>query len=349
MAKTNFSGPITSGFIRNTTGTIVGTNVRNIGFVETAQTFNISYGDLNQQTTSIATPVGNAVGATSVTISTGTNYSAGHVNPSETTVVGASSPLALVGGRAWGGVLAFTETGVGNNAALSINIFGEDVNGMYQTEAITAPGTSASVQSANVYSWVYSITFSGALVGPMNIGWNPAVVTSTFYIPCRSEWNVTPQGQTSCAGDGQLINLGNLANNIVIPRDSRITLMTGTVPDNHGIDFGTSAVFGFGTSSQNLLGTIGVDADYFSLTTVADLTVNTGVVYNSLTGCGNATAAMINNHLNVSHSDSAAAASTCTGEIDKELLIVGQVAGADATQGELLINCHYLQQLNVFN
>ena len=74
MAKTNFSGPITSGFIRNTTGTIVGTNVRNVGFVETAQTFNINYADLNAEATSIATPAGNAVGVSSVTISTGTNY-----------------------------------------------------------------------------------------------------------------------------------------------------------------------------------------------------------------------------------------------------------------------------------
>lgn len=349
MAKTNFSGPITSGFIRNTTGTIVGTNVRNVGFVETAQTFNINYADLNAEATSIATPAGNAVGVSSVTISTGTNYYSGHVNPSQTTVVGASSALSRVAGRAWGGALSFTETGVGSNAAISMTVFGEDVNGVYQTEVITGPAGAATVLSANVYAWVYSITFSAPLVGPMNIGWNPAVSVSTFYIPCRSEWNVTPQGQTSCAGDGQLINLGNLANNIVIPKDSRITLLTGTVPDNNGIDFGTSAVFGFGTSSQNVLGTIGVDADYFSITTVADLTVNTGVVYNSLTGCGNATAAMINNHLNVSHSDSAPAASTCTGEIDKELMIVGQVAGADATQGELLINCHYLQQLNVFN
>ena len=37
MATTNFSGPITAGQIRNTTGTTVGTNIANIGFVSMAQ------------------------------------------------------------------------------------------------------------------------------------------------------------------------------------------------------------------------------------------------------------------------------------------------------------------------
>jgi hypothetical protein len=37
MGMTNFSGPITAGNIRNTTGTTVGTNVENVGFVLMAQ------------------------------------------------------------------------------------------------------------------------------------------------------------------------------------------------------------------------------------------------------------------------------------------------------------------------
>jgi len=43
MAKTNFSGPITSGNIRNTTGTTVSTNVRNVGFTEVSQTYPVDY------------------------------------------------------------------------------------------------------------------------------------------------------------------------------------------------------------------------------------------------------------------------------------------------------------------
>ena len=38
MATTTFSGPIKAGTIRNTTGTTVGTDVKNIGFVKMAQT-----------------------------------------------------------------------------------------------------------------------------------------------------------------------------------------------------------------------------------------------------------------------------------------------------------------------
>ena len=38
MASTTFSGPIKAGTISNTTGTTVGTNVKNIGFVKMAQT-----------------------------------------------------------------------------------------------------------------------------------------------------------------------------------------------------------------------------------------------------------------------------------------------------------------------
>jgi hypothetical protein len=37
MGMTNFSGPITAGNIRNTTGTTVGTNVENVGYVLMAQ------------------------------------------------------------------------------------------------------------------------------------------------------------------------------------------------------------------------------------------------------------------------------------------------------------------------
>jgi hypothetical protein len=38
MATTTFSGPIKSGTIKNSTGTTVGTDVKNVGFVKTAQT-----------------------------------------------------------------------------------------------------------------------------------------------------------------------------------------------------------------------------------------------------------------------------------------------------------------------
>ena len=41
MATTNFSGPITAGQIRNTSGTILGDNIKNVGFVSMAQSVKI--------------------------------------------------------------------------------------------------------------------------------------------------------------------------------------------------------------------------------------------------------------------------------------------------------------------
>ena len=45
MATTNFSGPITAGQIRNTTGTTVGTNIANVGFVSMAQSVKVDITD----------------------------------------------------------------------------------------------------------------------------------------------------------------------------------------------------------------------------------------------------------------------------------------------------------------
>ena len=41
MATTNFSGPITAGQIRNTSGTTLGDNIKNVGFVSMAQSVKI--------------------------------------------------------------------------------------------------------------------------------------------------------------------------------------------------------------------------------------------------------------------------------------------------------------------
>ena len=41
MATTNFSGPITAGQIRNTSGTTLGDNIKNVGFVSMAQSVKV--------------------------------------------------------------------------------------------------------------------------------------------------------------------------------------------------------------------------------------------------------------------------------------------------------------------
>ena len=57
MASTTFSGPIKAGTISNTTGTTVGTDVKNIGFVKMAQTASWS-----QSTTAADTGIVDASG-----------------------------------------------------------------------------------------------------------------------------------------------------------------------------------------------------------------------------------------------------------------------------------------------
>jgi hypothetical protein len=54
MGKTTFSGPIRAGDIANTTGTTVGTNVRNVGNVVMVQTFPITQAGT---ATALATPI----------------------------------------------------------------------------------------------------------------------------------------------------------------------------------------------------------------------------------------------------------------------------------------------------
>jgi len=54
MGTTTFSGPIRAGDIRDTTGTTLGTNVRNVGAVVMVQTFPITQAGT---TTALATPI----------------------------------------------------------------------------------------------------------------------------------------------------------------------------------------------------------------------------------------------------------------------------------------------------
>ena len=49
MANTTFSGPIKAGTISNTTGTTVGDDIANVGFVLMAQSANITFAAMVQQ------------------------------------------------------------------------------------------------------------------------------------------------------------------------------------------------------------------------------------------------------------------------------------------------------------
>ena len=330
MAKTNFSGPITSGNIRNTTGTTVGTNVRNVGFTEVSQTFPVDYSMFVFDDDSLVTTAGGGAAGTS----------AGTLTQVQDFVMPNS----------YGGVYGAALVSINSSAddsGVTFTITGTDINGKTQTEgAITGP-SSTTVQSTLAYKTVTSIVTSGTLTGNVKIGYDGAVVTTKAYWPLRSSFNVDPQGQTATSvNSGELVDAANLANNIVIPKNSRVTYIRGIVPAGLVFDFAGATTFGFGTTSYNNAGTTEVDEDYFSLSATAN--AKAAAFYDTLTDFGNVSAAMYTNHLNVSNADSGSG--TSTGEIDKELMLVMNIAnGTTPTAGEMLVVVNYLQQVNTTN
>ena len=78
MGTTTFSGPIKAGTLRETTGSTVGTDVANTGFVLMAQSANIVYG-ANGSTTTIATLPANSQ-IFQITLDVTTAFNAGTTN-----------------------------------------------------------------------------------------------------------------------------------------------------------------------------------------------------------------------------------------------------------------------------
>ena len=76
MAQTTFSGPIKAGTISNTTGTVVGTNVKNTGQVLMAQSFSFAFGTEGAATdTNVVIPANSQIVAIDVNVETAFNDS----------------------------------------------------------------------------------------------------------------------------------------------------------------------------------------------------------------------------------------------------------------------------------
>ena len=121
MAITNFSGPITAGNIRNTTGTTIGTNIANVGQVVMSQThlIDLSGGALAADVTNIVIPANSQiidVVIDSVVAASGaTNLSVGDVAGGATTIINTFA-LGTGVGRKYptteaGGALAWSDVG----------------------------------------------------------------------------------------------------------------------------------------------------------------------------------------------------------------------------------------------
>jgi len=121
MAITNFSGPITAGNIRNTTGTTIGTNIANVGQVVMTQThlIDLSGGALAADVTNIVIPANSqiidVVIDSVVAASAATNLSVGDVAGGATSIINVFA-LGTGVGRKYptteaGGALAWSDVG----------------------------------------------------------------------------------------------------------------------------------------------------------------------------------------------------------------------------------------------
>jgi len=88
MARTTFSGPIKAGNIFNTTGTTVGTNVANVGFVVMSQTDTIAFGDTTDKSLSIVIPANSQLIDIKILVTTA--FNAGTSNTLDIGIVGDS-------------------------------------------------------------------------------------------------------------------------------------------------------------------------------------------------------------------------------------------------------------------
>ena len=76
MAQTTFSGPILAGDIKNTTGTVVGENVKNTGQVLMAQSFSVAFGQEGAATdTNVVIPANSQIVRIDVNVETAFNDS----------------------------------------------------------------------------------------------------------------------------------------------------------------------------------------------------------------------------------------------------------------------------------
>ena len=315
MARTNFSGPINVGRIQNTTGTSVSENVRNVAFVECHASFPVNHSNFTVTTDAnkLAITGANGAGTTSVTLVDATQNVPG---------------ITSDGG--FEAASAITLTSGGNDSALTATITGTDVLGNAQTEAVNPMGNAGLVSSTKTFKTVSSIAVSGAgTVGTLEVG---VVATGLISVVCRSTFNEYPLGQTATTSGK------NLANNIVIPKFSRINdirFVVNEAFDTAGFDMqiGANVAQAAGATLNSL------DLDYFAGD--ADNDVKAIASHHIPTGMDQ-TVAQMKNCLNVSDDDAAGY------EMDKAVVITAKTDDA-LTAGEGVLNMYWTQLINNTN
>ena len=314
MAKTNFSGPITTGPIQVNTGTTIGTNVRDAAFISNRMVFPFDYNSVAVTTdaNSLAITGSNGVGTTSVTFVDTTANVAG---------------ITSVGGFEM--AAAVTLTSSGNDSALTATLTGTDILGNAQTEAITMANAGV-VTTTKTWKTVTATTVSGAgTVGTLEMG---VLATAQVSLVARSLFNENPLAQTSST-----VNK-NLANNIVIPPFSRITdiRLNNTVAYSNTtyVEIGTNVAQAAGATLNSL------ELDYFAGDAATDVKA---IGSHHVPLYLKQTAAQQDSCLNVSDGDASGY------EIDKAIVITFTTGTAAPAAGNSYLVVDWLQRVNNTN
>ena len=313
MARTNFSGPINVGRIQTNTGSDISENVRNVAFVECHASFPVNHSNFTVTTDAdkLAVTGSNGASTTSVTLVDATQNVPGITSDGG---FEAASVITIISG--------------GDDSSKTATITGTDVLDNAQTEDLTLADTGTAT-STKTFKTVTSITLDSGSAGTLKVG---VILSGLISVVCRSLFNEYPLGQSSTTSGK------NLANNIVIPKFSRINdirFVVNEAFDTAGFDMqiGANVAQAAGATLNSL------DLDYFAGD--ADNDVRTVASHHIPTGMDQ-TVAQMKNCLNVSDDDASGF------EMDKAVVISAKTDDA-LTAGEGVLNIYWTQQINDTN
>ena len=311
MAKTNFSGPITTGPIQVNTGTTVGTNVRDAAFVKNSMCFPFDFDSIGVATDAdrLATAAANTTGTTTVTLVDDTQNVPG---------------ITAVGGFEMAS--AITITSGSSDSGTDAVITGTDILGNAQTETL-ALGTLAT--SVKAWKTVTSIVLDSGSAGTITAG---ILATALVSVLARSMFNANPLSQTSTTVGK------NLANNIVIPPFSRIT----DIRLNNTVAYGQVTTCRIGANVAQAAGATlnSIELDYFAGDASEDVK-EIGSHHVPLFMIQSA--AQQDSCMNVSDGDASGY------EVDKAVIITVTHASAIPTVGNSYLTIDWMQKINATN
>ena len=310
MARTNFSGPINQGNVQQTTDTKFTANkVRNVGFVTCTQSFYFDH-QSTQYTVDDDRIVAASTSAGAQTVLNGTSVSGLTIN---------GNKMAM----------SMTITSAGNDSGETATIVGTDCFNQSQSETITMANTG-TVNTTKYFATVTSVTFSGA---PASTGAKIGItLADSVVVLCQSDFNGYPLSQTS-SSTGK-----NLANNIIIPKNSRISDMKLIV--NEAWNSSGNVTWKIGANLNTSATAYTLDDDYFAGVTASIKAIGR---YGNPADLDVATGAQTKNGLNVSASD------TSSFESDKMVAVIVNQAGSVSTTGEATLFIDYQQAINDTN